>query len=224
MTEIVRLGALATALLLSVAACGPKFGALWATFGNPSIDVEAEYTLTQEPLLILVDVIGSAADRVPPDANDMLVDALTRQFAEHKVNEQVIPMRRIVELRRVEPKFESLAADRVGKRLGAEQVLFLKLDVTPAQQAADGETELIAGPSCTTDVRVLYAKATDRKDVRLWPSGRTGSPGKMVETSINVHDARAASTPEARARLLTEAVADQVAKLFYHHQIRMHDE
>ncbi len=215
---------IATGMLLLTAGCGQQAGSFIWLFSNPKVDVQAEHKLTQGPLLILVDVTDSDTGGPRGTAENLITEALIKHFTKHEVNQQIIPWRKLVELRRIETEYESVAADRLGKRLGAEQVLFLKVEYTRAQAAAEGIDELITGASCKADVRVVNAKATQRNQVRLWPTGRPGTPGYIIETKIDVHEARAASTAEDRARLLADRLADEVAKLFYDYEIKAHDD
>lgn len=224
LANAVRLIAVGVSTISIAAGCGPKAGAFYWLFSNPKIDVPAEFTLTQGPILILVDVTDSESGGPEGTAGDLITQALIEKFGEHEINQRIIPREKMIELRRVETDYESLAADRMGKKLGAEQVLFIKVEYARARIAAEGIDEIISGASCKADVRVVNAKAATRNEVRLWPTGRPGTTGHIIETDLLVHQARAASTPEDRARLLADQLADQVAKLFYDHKIAAHDD
>ena len=200
--------------MLLAGACGPQMGAIWYHFGNPSIPVDAEYKLGKGPLLILADSLGP---RPVGDVETAIIKAITAEFHAHEINDQIIPARRLAELRRVEPDYAKLSAAALGKRLGAEQVLHLQVMFTAAQQTSEGD--VMTGASCRADVRVVNPNATEREDVRLWPPGPPNLPGKGIEAKITVHQARYARTPDGRAKVLAAALADRVARLFYDHKI-----
>ena len=204
----------ALAGVAAVGGCGPDAGALIYHLFQPKVDVPAEHTLSDGPLLILVEFSGD-----PPTTNAarLITDALTEQFREHGVSDRIIPFRRLEEFRRIEADHESMSVHKIGQRVEADRVLWIRITLKPPREV--GGNELISGLSCRADVRVVNPAATKRTDVRVWPPGLTGRPGRLVETEISVHKARAAATADARTRLLADRLADKIAKLFYDHVI-----
>lgn len=193
--------------------CGPQAGALWYHLGLvPRQKVEAKYTLTKGPLLILVEG-GSDELVATPRLRSLLVNELTKQFAQHRVNRNVIPQAEIDRLRRTQPRFDQIATNRVGKKLGAEQVLWLTIEEFAVETTPEDPTK---AASLVLSARVINAQASRREDVRLWPA-----PGDWQTVSVTktMHFMQKVEGQEELIRVLAAEMAERVAKLFHDYEI-----
>ena len=93
---------LTAGLVPGLLGCGQQFGAfLYWTGLYPKPTVKAEFTLTEGPLLILVeDDYNVTRSQVTRNA---IGAALTQELARHKVNRRVVPLERLDQLRQQDP-------------------------------------------------------------------------------------------------------------------------
>jgi len=198
---------------MGVGSCGPEAGALWYHLGLvPKQKVSAEYKLAKGPLLVLVED-NSGQMLATPRLRSLLARDLTRQLAQHNVNKNVISQHLVDRLRRTERRFEQIPPEQIGKRLGAEQVLWVGIDDFAVDTTPEDPNK--AG-RLSVSVRVLNARARGPEDVQLWPQA-----GDWRTVSV-IKPMHALQTPEGReglVRAMVAELADRVAKLFYDYEI-----
>ena len=206
------LGLLAACLAAGSAGCGQQFGAfLYWTGLYPKPTVKAEFTLTKGPLLILVEddynVTRSRAVR------DAIAKALARELAARKVNHRALPLERLDRLRQQDPGYAGIPADKLGRRLEAEQVLWIKIiEYSIGDLEAEDPAE---AARVVLTLRVINCHAQHRDEVRLWPGGR--EPYRLEVTKALA--AVQGLSPDKVELLLVVELVDQIAKLFYDHKI-----
>jgi hypothetical protein len=205
---------LSIVLLPLLAGCGQQFGALVYHLGLiPPLKVEAEFTLTKGPLLILVE---DDYELTPsPGVRDAITVGLAKQFAEHRINRRVVPLERLKRVRAADPDYEKIPADKLGRMVEAEQVLWVKIVeyCSGATEEVDNTNE---AAKLTVTLRVLNTHAEVRDDVRLWPEGR--EPHR-VTSSASLGKVQRFGEDNMQA-LLIEDICDSVAKLFYDHTVQ----
>ena len=200
------------ACCLVTGGCGQAFGAfLYQTglYHRPTVD--AEFTLTEGPLLILID----DDQELLPSARigDLLGQELARQLEENEVNANIIPAKRVKRMRLSDPRFERRGCREVGKELGAEQVIHLQV----RDYVGTTEIESITNSArFSVVVKVINAQAEEASEVRLWPM--TGA-GQLVTASLTSNQLQKLKTEDAIAKRLARDLAATGAKLFYDHPL-----
>ncbi|UCG31678.1 MAG: hypothetical protein JSU68_08415 [Phycisphaerales bacterium] len=192
--------------------CGQQFGAfLYWTGLYPKPTVKAEFTLTKGPLLILVEddynVTQSRGIR------DEIAARLAQELIIHKVNNRIIPLERLERVRQQDPDYAKIPADKLGRRVGAEQILWIKIiDYAMGDDQAEDPAE---AANMVLTVRVINCHAEQRDDVRLWPTGR--EPHRL-EMSKTLGAVQGMGEERIELELIMDSV-DQIAKLFYDHKV-----
>ncbi len=204
--------ALGGLLLISQTGCGGTAGAWLWWLTNPERKVEAEYKIGPGRLLILVD---DDKGRLPnPTMRPLLRTALVKQFEEHKVCKEFVPVEAIVRLRQRDSQFARRGAREIGRRLDADIVL--QLNVRTFTLHHNTVKPAYKGQFMVT-VKVLDAHATSPEDVRLWPQS---TEGKTVEVETELHTGKGSSYDDQLTRRLCDEMAEKIAKLFYEHKVR----
>ena len=207
---IVRVAAVGAISL--AAGCGQQFGALFYHMGLfPRPKVEAQFTLTKGPLLILVEDDYNVSDS--QKVRDAIAVAVGNELYEHKVNRRVIPLDNLKQLRQKAPDFAKIPTDRLGRMLEAEQVLWIKIvEYSTGDETADNPNQ---AAQIIATVRLIATHAEHRDEVRLWPTGREPYRVDVAEAlSMLQRTGR-----EGMELLLVVELADQIGKLFYDYKI-----
>jgi hypothetical protein len=205
-----RPAVLAFATVISLAAsvgCGPDFGRFLYFFGNtPKQTVKARFKLTTDTLLILFD--DSPAVDLPPEMRDEVVRALIDEFKQTGINNKVVPLSRLNELRRNHPDVDKRGIREVGRMAFAEQVLWLY----PKEFSMAGAPEQALDPAkLTVILKVIDARATDRTRVRLWP---VSEEGELVSITIEPNQVRTAKASDELFRTMARQLAAEIGHLF----------
>ena len=210
-----RQGALLVVVLglsLGLGGCGQQFGAfLYWTGLYPKPTVNAEFTLTKGPLLILVedDYNVTQSRRI----QDEIAARLGQELIRNKVNSRLVPLERLERVRQQDPDYAKIPADKLGRRVGAEQILWLKIiDYAVGDEQTEDPSE---AAHMVVTVRVINCHAEHRDDVRLWPTGREPHRLELNKTLGAVQG----MGPERIELELIMDLVDQVAELFYDHQV-----
>ncbi len=200
-------------LLLAVSAaalgsCGPLIGWIYAK-SNTTETVEAEYEVPEgKTILVLADSALCETDR--PIAR-MLTDRLNSIFEEEKIAAETISYEDLLDLAAVTPRFGSLKPARVGQKLGADIVCYIRIDEFRLKD--QNIAHLWRG-----HLEVTVSMVDVRTGKQLWPMGEhEGRWIKPVKTPMEAN-----STPNYSADLakgLCNRMAEKVAQLFYDHEI-----
>jgi len=201
------------AMTLSAAMAMPLSGcavSAWfaAQFG-PEKKVPAKYEPPAgKTILVFVDDMLHPVDYEPVKIE--LAEMLNKQLIDHKVAAKTIPYSRLGEFIAATPSFNSLAVGEVGRKLGADMVLYVQIDEFGLRDAA-AAAELWKGRLGTT-VRLV-----DVTKGRLWPTddpaGHMVLPKAETQTVSDSSQARG----EQISKELAAETADKIAKLFYSH-------
>jgi len=205
-------GAAVLAAALCVAGCGPSGGAFAYFFGpTPKHKVDATFSLSPGPLLILVD--DSAALDLPPQLREFVLRALIDEFRRTGINEQIVPPSRFNEMKRKNPDLDERGIREVGRMFDVDQVLW----VHPRAFSMSDQPESALDPAkMTVALKVINAQAQQREAVRLWPMSEEG---ELVSISLTPHEVRDAGTPESLIRTMAETLAAEIGLLFRDHVI-----
>ena len=181
------------------------FGWIVAKFA-PEKKVPAEYEFPAgTTILVFVDDMLHPVDYEP--VKIQLTEMLNAQLIAHKVAAKTIPYSRLGEFISATPSFNSLAVSEVGRKLGADMVLYVQIDEFGLRDAAAG-AELWKG-RLATSIRLV-----DVTKGRLWPTDSpTGHMVPKAETQTVSDSSQARG--EQISRELADETADKIAKLFY---------
>lgn len=197
----------AAAVLAGATAAGCVAAGYIAHVASGPPKVQALYTPTTRPTAVLVDSRNQRG--VDSALRDQLASLLTVELEDRKVV-PVVAFHRIYDLRHADPRgFRQLKVDEVGRRVGAEQVIYVEIlesDFVPTSAGM-----LLKG-SLTAVVRVVDVETGDV----LWPT--TMSEGYMVAVETPFQERRAASADAVR-EAVCRLMADRIARLFYTYRV-----
>ncbi len=162
--------------------------------------------------LVFVDDLQHGTVHEP--VKQELTRQLNRMLVDNDVADSIIPYDDLLDLITVTPKFNRLAVNQVGQKLGADVILYVRVDKFSVKD--DDISPLWHGQLKTT-VRVVSARTSDPAEVRMWPKddpdGHRAEPVEippMADSSPGFGD--------AMARDMATQMADQIAKFFYEHE------
>ena len=184
-----------------------QFASAWANITGGDV-IEPEFKLTQGPLLILIeDTRGDVSD---PRAIHELHATIADIFSEFKVNRRVIPWEERERLERAEKGYAKLSIREIGEKLGADQVLYIRVEKFSLQSEPGApifKGEFIAR------VKVLGTK--QERDVRLWPHEPTGRRISVNTPPISSEGDKSASDV---AKELAIKMGQAITEIFYEHR------
>ena len=207
-TVAVLLAVMMASLLSSCAAIAWPVAAL-----TPPQKIKPLYTLpADKKVLVFVDDVQSPVS-FPPVKRD-LAEAIGRELLAQKVAAATIPYERVLDLMAAEKKFNDLGVANVGRKVGADVVLYVEIR---SFKLREQEGSPLWEGQISTSIRVVDAWATTNKTARLWPQDTTDHPigpvGMPVKEDPNVEYGAELS------KSLANRMADRVAKLFYEHEV-----
>ncbi|MCK4603039.1 MAG: hypothetical protein KAU28_11270 [Phycisphaerae bacterium] len=180
-----------------------------AAFAPPQ-KVEALYKPPKaKKILVFVDDITNPISYEP--VKRKLTEKLNEQLLEHEVAAKTIDYEKLLDLISVAPSFNELGVVQVGRKLGADIVLYVNIEEFALKE--DPEGPLWRG-TLRASVRMVDVQA---KSPQLWPTDRDNYPVGEVQTPAT--DDSSPTYGVEVARMLAEQMADKVAKLFYDHRV-----
>lgn len=196
-----------TAICLAAGGCAAIGWAVNAFAPPKKVKPVYEPPKTQTAL-VFVDDLCNPVSYEPVKAE--LAQQLTRQLRDHHIAAKVIPSEKVMDLAAGTPNFNALSIPDVGKKLGADWVLYVQIDRFSLRDSE--ESHLWHGVLQTT------IKVVDVKTGPIWPKDRpAGMPVKPVIEPLAEN-----SSPTyglELSRRLAERTADRIAKLFYEHEV-----
>jgi len=197
-----------TLLPAMASGCGMSQGRLlyFMGFGKRET-VKAQFRLTQEPVLILVDDLGGQVDW--PPTITYLRDRLGRELISAGGANRIIPPKTLDTVRSAHIDYDRLSTRKIGELCGAEQVLWVEID----QYFADPEFfEPTDGAWLTATIKVIdVLKHEDRSRVRSWPMTPRGH---YVSVTMDGSAVARAKTKDAIAQQLAEKLTTEVVRVF----------
>ena len=202
-------------LLVVLATClhGCGVFAYFLTELSPPRKVPALYEPpADKKFLVFVDDLQHGTVHEP--VKKELTDRLNRMLVDNNVAASTISYDELLDLITVTPKFNRLAINQVGQKLGADVILYVRVDKFSVK---DDEISPLWHGQLETTVRVVDARTSDEAEVRMWP--KDDLDGHHVEP-VEIPPV-ADSSPgfgDAMARDLAAQMADRIAKFFYEHE------
>jgi len=175
-------------------------------FGPPQIQ-KAEFKLTGGRLAVLVE--AARPEQENPVFTQALCQKLGEILREHGVKAQLIPQEDVFSLRQQNPDFATWSVQKVGQRLNADQVLYIRIEHLQIHPPGSPLLE----PAVSMRLKVI---APDRppEAARLWPS-LAEPEGRQVQRSRPAVVAGDALTLDSEAAKLGKDAAWLVAAPFY---------
>jgi len=207
------IGGMVLAMLTANMAGCQLFPYLVAQFAPPK-KVKALYKpQSKKKFLVFVDDYYEVADYEPIKGE--LTEQLNQQLLERKIASETIRHERLLELVDATSHFNRLSVSEVGRKLGAETVLYVLIDKFSLK---DSETTLLWRGNLQVTVRLVDAKAG-----RLWPQDRPeGYPVPAVKLPLT--DDSSPTYAEKMSKTLAARMADRITKLFYDHRVSAKEE
>lgn len=170
--------------------------------------IAAQFELTKEPLLVLIDDRSSIVTE--PKAIREAHKTIAVNFTEFKVNHNVIPFEEWQRLAQTDKKYGRYSIRQVGEKLGADQVLYINVERftlhgEPGAPVFKGEFT----------VRVKVLSTNREKDVRVWPSEESGKRISVNSAPIPIDSEKSANDI---ATELGIKLGKEVAMMFYGHR------
>ncbi len=174
--------------------------------------VEAQFELTDQPILIFIDDYHHRIDW-PPVKTD-LADSLAQELLKNNAAEKIVPNATLQSLQQSETGFSRMSCREVGERCGADQVIWLQVvDFLVIEEIYDSNQAAYM----TVTIKVINPHEKERRmRVCLWPGGTEGYP---VTASVTGSDVLRLKTKSAIAKELADTLASKVARLFYDHRL-----
>jgi len=178
-----------------------------AQFG-PQEKVAALYAPPEgKKILVFVDDILNPVSYEPIKIE--LSRRLNQIFVEENVADEAVSYDRLADLIRATPQFNRLAVSEVGRKLGADIVLYVHIDAFSLRDPASDE--FWRGRLEAT------VRMTDVQTGRLWPRDREAGY-RMDEVETESTPRTSDTTADELTQVLAAMMADRIAKLFYDHE------
>ncbi len=169
--------------------------------------IPAVHELADRPTVILVDdPVGKLPERA---LANLLADRIGNRLLEADALEQVIPSTLVQQLRQDEPEFGNWAIDRVGRSVGAEQVVYVLV-----QDFQLTEEQLVMRPTIAMRIKVVDVDSGRR----LFPVNDQMGYAIGHELVYEQMSDAPATAKQLLARRLIEEAGQRIAKLFYNHK------
>ena len=197
----------ATALALAVALAGCQLPGLLIN-NLPQGRIPAAYEPPNRPTVVLVDDPG----RVLPSMQftGLIAGAVESELKRSEAITRFIPPHRVDTLRMNNNDFASWSIAHVGQRLGAEQVIHVRV----------GRFDLNSVPEMYRPIAAARVKVIDAETGRrMFP--HPNRPPRNVAVKMAYRSRNNSDTPAARtvlARRLADRLGEEVANLFHDHE------
>lgn len=187
---------------------GCKYVAAATYLFGPRQIQKAEFKLTEGRLAVLVEMAHPDEDN--PVFRQALQDKLIEIFHENKVRAQVVPEEDILRLRQQNRDFAQWSLQKVGQRVNAKQVLYVRIQRLQLHEAPDSP---VLAPLVVMRLKVVDPYA-DADKARLWP-GPSELEGREAERARPASGVADTLTLDTEAAKLGKDAAYVVAMPFY---------
>ena len=197
---------------LCIGGCGAM--AWWASWLPPDA-VDALYEFPKDTtVLVLVDDPKGLGREASIQLD--LANALNDQLLKHKVAADIVPQRKLLfEMARI-PSFHQLSISEIGRRLKADIVLHIKIEQFALK---DNRLSPIWHGELGTTIKVVSVT-----EGRLWPKDRHYGYAMPEINSPRESDDGSKRMGEKITMRMAKEMADKIAKLFYKHPGKAHEE
>lgn len=193
-------------LAMSTGGCLAAGVVAYAASGPPK--VEAAYRPTTRPTAVLVEHTSTRG--APGGVRDLVASFLVAELREHKVA-PIVDFHRVYDLRQLDPRaFRAMTVDEIGRRVGAEQVIYVEIfeaDFVPALSGALVKAAMSVG------VRVVDVETGEL----MWPTSMEEGHRLVIESPY--HERTTTLSPDEVKEQTCRLAARQIARLFYSYYI-----
>jgi len=176
-------------------------------FGPPQVQ-PAEFKLTDGRLAVLVEM--ARPEQHNPIFRQALCDKLTEIFRDHNIKAQLVPQEEFYRLRQQNADFGKWSVQKVGRRLDAKQVLYVRIEELQLREAPDSP---VLQPGVRMRLRLVDPQAPP-KSAQLWPSPQERD-GREVARARQHREATDSMVIDEEAAKLGKDAAYIVAAPFY---------
>lgn len=190
--------------LLATLTSGCLIAGYAASIAQGPPKVEAKYKPTSRPMAVVVE--SSRQKGNAGQIREQLSGLLAVELRRNNVAE-VVESYKVHDLRQSDPKaFRAMTVDEIGKKVGAEQVLYVDLLQADVSENTGG---VMMKGIVTAEVRLVDVPTGKV----LWPQGL--GDGYLVSVETPYKATKDSSARDAMREGLARGAADTIAKLFY---------
>ncbi len=213
MSNVIRCGVRIVAVLTTAMVLGGCAVAAWMTTLSPPDSVPAQYELSEKStLLVLVEDPGRLTAETALKTE--LTQQLNREFEDRALVRHVVPYQHLLNLAAATPNFRALSTADVGRKLGADVILYVQIDEF---QLKDDFNNPCWHGKLKTLVRVV-----DIELGRLWPKDLPeGFSPKNVDTG-SLAEPASRHFRQKLVRQMALEMAGNITRLFYEHRGEAH--
>jgi len=198
---------LASALLLAVTA-GCNIITATAYYLRPPQIAKPEYEFPPgSRVAVVIEAAPTTSEN--PVFNEALYERLVETVRAGKSKATFLPLDAVTALRQAHPDFDTWSIQRIGRELGADHVLYLRIDRLVIRQAPDYP---VLTPSVELRMK-LIGVAQPGVHARLWPD-REERDGRLVVCTRPTREAGSPAIADSEARKLGYDTAFHVARPF----------
>jgi len=184
--------------------------ALYTIFISPLIPtptVKAEYSLEDKTILIWID--DTAIDPKHHSLRRELTAAIRTNLEEHEAIGGAVAYAKIAQFRMAHPEFIDMSIQELGKRLQAQQVMYLFINQFQFRhEAGEGYYQ----PSLSGSVKIVDVGTGQR----VWPKDKSYQSFAVNQDMI---EGKGTEFEDGLIQKLGAAVAQVIAPYFYKHKI-----
>jgi hypothetical protein len=174
-------------------------------FGPPRVQ-KAEFLLGKGPLVIFIE--SAAADGSMPLFERELHVKLDEIFRAERISSNIVPHSRVQSLPQRHPDFRSWSLQKIGRTLGADQLLYVRIQELRVRESPDHP---LLSPMARLELKVIDVKAPPSR-ARVWPENGARELRPITRQAEEVSSRE--RTDMAIVKLARDA-AQEVAMPFY---------
>lgn len=175
---------------------------------HPPVMQDAEVELTEGRLAIFIEYAQPRQENAV--FTQTFYDRLVEILREQEVAAQVVPLQEVLRLRQKHPDFRQWSLQRVGRKLDADQILYVRVERLSLRSAP--------GQPLLEPVAELRMKLIDPRAIatpaRLWPP-RNEPEGRAIHRARQTREAADSVLLDAETVKLAKDAAWLAAKPFY---------
>ena len=187
---------------------GCKIAAAIGLLTMPPQIEKAEYELTEGRLAIVMDCVR------PEQADPVFETALHKQivklFRENKIPCQIVPYENVIELKQAQPDYRAWSLQKIGRKLGADQILYLRIEQLRLRSRAD----VVVTPHVEMRIKLIGTQEP-AVHARLWPGGDAEPDGRMITHQRSPVEVENPELMDSETTKLARETAYYVARHFH---------
>ena len=195
---------------LALTGCGMMRG--FAYLFAPRQIQKPEFVPTEGRLAIVLDAARPRLANPVFEVN--LHKKIVAYFRENGVKCQVVPYEDVMELQQATPNFQTWSIQKIGRRLGAAQVLYVRVEQLQLGDLSDA----VFTPSVELRVKVIGVQDPS-VHARLWPRADEDPDGREVTHQRSPVEAESLEIIDSETAKLARETAYYVARFFHKYDL-----